>query len=392
MSVTVRMYDVGFGDCFLVSGGLERRWRMLIDCGCHLSSSPSGGGSISAAARALIEDCRDPDGVARIDVVVVSHRHYDHIAGFDLDDWHKVEVGAVLLPWTEDPQDPEARRIHDAQLRLAARLEALAAASGTGAAAARELLELSNAGAMKMVHEGFAGSYQPPRFLAGDKDAPPIALDALPGVRIHVLGPARDEATIRNLDPPAGQSYLALDSRTGDGEEPIRPFSALMGVTAGPGRDRSLLALENAIKDDILDIAASLNDSVNGTSLVLVVEVGEARLLFTGDAQWGTWDRILGHDPWRELLAGINFLKVGHHGSHNASPKRLVEDVLPDGIVAMVSVRPVKRWKQIPRQPLLDRLRQKSIAIIRSDLGPDAARPDVRRGPDDRYWELELPT
>ena len=390
MTVRVRMYDVGFGDCFLVTGG-DRPWRMLIDCGCHLSSSPSRGGSVSDAARGLIADCRDADGVARIDVVVVSHRHYDHIAGFDLDDWHAVEVGAVLLPWTEDPDDPEARRIHDAQLKLAARLDALAVGRGAAMEAARELLELSNAGAMEMVHSGFAGSPEP-RFLAGDKDAAPITLDALPGVRIHVLGPARDEATIRDLEPPAGQSYLRLRGAGADGEEPVHPFSGLGGVTSGAGRDKTLRALEDAVEDDIADLAASLNDSVNGTSLVLMVEVGQARLLFAGDAQWGTWERILGHEPWRQLVAGTTFLKVGHHGSHNASPKRLVEELLPDDIVAMVSVRPVKKWKEIPRKPLLDRLRDKSITIVRSDLGPDAPRADLRQEPAGRYWELDVAT
>ena len=392
MTLSVRMYDVGFGDCFLVSGGTERRWRLLIDCGCHLSSKPSYGGSISDAARALIEDCRDADGVARIDAVVVSHRHYDHIAGFDIADWHDVEVGEVLLPWTEDDKDPKARRIHDAQSLLAARLVELADGRGARDAATRELLgllELSNKGAMETVHSGFKGAPEP-RFLSGEFGAEPLELPGLPGTRIHVLGPATDEATIRDMDPPTGQTFLRLDGSDTDGEAPVQPFPDAEPIKTGPGRDRALRALERAIEDDLFDLAASLADSVNGTSLVLVIEAEGHRLLFPGDAQWGTWDRILGHDPWRELLSGTTLLKVGHHGSHNATPKRLVDEVLPDGIPAMVSVRPIKKWKEIPREPLLDALRAKGMSIIRSDLGPEQQMPNLQQSPDARFWELEL--
>ena len=36
-----------------------------------------------------------------------------------------------------------------------------------------------------------------------------------------------------------------------------------------------------------------LDDMINSTSLVLVLEIGSARLLLPGDAEWGTWKRIL---------------------------------------------------------------------------------------------------
>jgi beta-lactamase superfamily II metal-dependent hydrolase len=395
MTVRVRMYDVGFGDCFLVLGGEERPWRMLVDCGSHISSKARHGGSISSVARSVIDDCRDPDGVARIDVVVATHRHYDHIAGFDLQDWHAVEVGQVWLPWTEDPADSEARRIREAQARLAARLMALASSGGRRLAAARELLELvplSNSDAMAVLHSGFSG--QPERrFLAGDVDAAPIEVGAIPGLRAHVLGPARDEATIRDLDPPAGQSYLDLPGRPDGGEVPLQPFRELAWATLPrPAHDPALRELEQALGDDVFDLAASLQTAVNGTSLVLLLEIGRARLLFCGDAQWGTWRRILAHGPWRELLSHTTFLKVGHHGSHNATPADLVEQVLPDGIAAMVSVRPVARWPEIPRGPLLERLRAKSMAVVRSDQGGGAEVPGLREGPGGLWREMEIAT
>ena len=41
-----------------------------------------------------------------------------------------------------------------------------------------------------------------------------------------------------------------------------------------------------------MELAATLEKSVNGTSLVLLFKIGRAVLLFPGDAQWGTWDEI----------------------------------------------------------------------------------------------------
>ena len=60
-------------------------------------------------------------------------------------------------------------------------------------------------------------------------------------------------------------------------------------------------------------------------SLVLVLQIGKARLLLPGDAEWGTWKRILQDDDARTLVRGATFFKVGHHGSHNATSKTLVE-------------------------------------------------------------------
>src|SRR5206468_9516055 len=111
-TIHMRMYDVGFGDCFLlhvpVSDGVR---KILVDCG----SIKAGAKPLSTIVAQLVEDVREPDGVARIDVVVATHRHRDHILGFEDDAWSSVEVGEVWLPWTENEDDPEAVAIRDHQ-------------------------------------------------------------------------------------------------------------------------------------------------------------------------------------------------------------------------------------------------------------------------------------
>ena len=116
-----------------------------------------------------------------------------------------------------------------------------------------------------------------------------------------------------------------------------------------------------------LAIAVALDKAVNGTSLMLILEVAGTFFLFPGDAQWGTWNAAMQDPEWQQMLKNVAFYKVGHHGSHNATPVDFVNDMMPDGICAMASTltRPV--WPDIPRIPLLDRLASKNVNVARSD-------------------------
>src|SRR4029079_16819249 len=90
---------------------------------------------------------------------------------------------------------------------------------------------------------------------------------------------------------------------------------------------------------DALLAAQKLDDMINSTSLVLVMEIGSARLLLPGDAEWGTWKRIHKDDDAKAWVKSATFFKVGHHGSHNATPKSLVEHVLKNKMPAMISTQ-----------------------------------------------------
>jgi beta-lactamase superfamily II metal-dependent hydrolase len=142
------MYDVGFGDAFLVliPDGKSTR-KVLIDCG----SIAQGSASMADVTRRIVQDVTDPDRIARIDVVVMSHRHRDHVSGFAQPVWDQVEVQEVWMPWTEDPKDPLARVIREAQSGLAAHLDraiqARLAAIGPGTA---EGARLASSGEMAM--------------------------------------------------------------------------------------------------------------------------------------------------------------------------------------------------------------------------------------------------
>ena len=80
-SISVRMYNVGFGDAFLVAiPAADGVRRILFDCG---SIAAPEGRAISDVVERIVRDVSGPDGVPRIDVVVATHRHRDHVSGFD---------------------------------------------------------------------------------------------------------------------------------------------------------------------------------------------------------------------------------------------------------------------------------------------------------------------
>jgi beta-lactamase superfamily II metal-dependent hydrolase len=100
---------------------------------------------------------------------------------------------------------------------------------------------------------------------------------------------------------------------------------------------------------------------------MLMLEVSGTYLLFPGDAQWGTWQAAMADAQWREMLTRVSFYKVGHHGSHNATPKEFVEKMIPDGIWAMASTCTRNIWPDIPKPQLLTALAGKNAKFVRSD-------------------------
>lgn len=388
--VTIRMYNVGFGDAFLVliPDGEQQR-RILFDCG-SIEASP--GITMSRIVDRIVSDVTDADGVARIDVVVATHRHKDHVSGFGNAAWDAVEVKEVWMPWTEHPTDAEARRIRDVQSRLALGLDAALTlrAASLGAAEKKEMaryqdivanaLMLSNDKAMKTLHSGFAGSAER-RFLpTKEADSRKIETNVLPGVKIHVLGPSRKSDVIRDMDPPKGESYLrmadAIEAETG---LPPAPFSSEFWLSEYTGSgtlpQEDFAEIQRASSLSEFAVAVALDKAVNGTSLMLILEISGTFLLFPGDAQWGTWSAALGDPEWSDLLGRVAFYKIGHHGSHNATPKDFVEDVVPNGISAMASTLTRNVWPDIPKQELLEGLVAKEARIARSDEPDEVDEP-----------------
>jgi beta-lactamase superfamily II metal-dependent hydrolase len=388
-SVSIRMYKVGFGDCFLLriptDDGIK---KMLIDCG----SLKNHREPIAEIARQVIEEVTDAKGKARIDVLVVTHRHADHISGFSNEAWNDVEVGEVWMPWTEQPNDSHAVSLRQRQMRWANLLkEALLKVSNP------DLMEvasnaLSNDAALEVLHNGFRG--RPKRRYLPDEEIRDRVLetDLLPGVTVYVLGPPRDEEVMKSMDPPEGEGFLTLnDAGDIEGSKLPEPFGADWvfeeSLRLEPDDEE---AIRNALDGIENGLAAKIDNWLNNTSLILVLKIGSQHFLFPGDAQWGPWDSLLRDPETRRLLGKANFYKVGHHGSHNATPVDFVNDLFLKNAGqkwAMISVTPYASWKDIPKPPLVKALREGGVTIALSNEDDD--QEGFKDGGD--WIEVEIP-
>ena len=112
-SVEIRAYQVGFGDCFLVTfvyDATDRR-SVLIDFGT--TELPAVGGNRLQPSKhmPLIANEIQKDCEGRLTAVVATHRHADHISGFATvtatgnsgEIIKQLKPKLVLQPWTEDP-------------------------------------------------------------------------------------------------------------------------------------------------------------------------------------------------------------------------------------------------------------------------------------------------
>src|SRR4029077_18547682 len=107
-------------------------WRMLIDCGVILGTP----GSFDRL-REVVQNLVDETG-GRVDVLVVTHEHYDHVAAFAAEPKlfcgehetrgsEQLQVGEVWFAWTEDPGDALGRKLSTARADQVNRLAAMVA-------------------------------------------------------------------------------------------------------------------------------------------------------------------------------------------------------------------------------------------------------------------------
>ena len=357
--VTVRAYDVGFGDCLMLTVQYPAAARhVLIDCGSMaLPEGKTGSGKyLERIAKAIKKDCG-----GKLTAVVATHRHRDHISGFASRTAgpgaiiRSLKPEIVLQPWTEDPRAARdakkpTSRLRGARLQRALMLRNLEDMNrfagfvqlaakrlrGGHLAAVREQLQilgydnpLKNPEAvMNLMTMG----KRKPRYLYSGQ---PSGLEALlPGVKVHVLGPPtleQDPRVRAQTDEQADEFWhlrAAFWSLRGDvaaGTKniaaPLFPRLLARGVPWDARWYKYHAQIEQA--ESLLSIVRTLDQAMNNTSLVLLFEVGGTCLLFPGDAQWENWRYALGQAKYKELLARVNLYKVGHHGSLNATPKTL---------------------------------------------------------------------
>jgi hypothetical protein len=249
-----------------------------------------------------------------------------------------------------------------------------------------------------VLHRGFAKRVKPGFFPKGRLivERIPSAIRS-PNVEIFVLGPPREREALNRADPPASQILLTGYRDDGDQSKPekFRPFSEDWADESYYAGDFDKSEVDRAAdKSTMYELAAAeLDAELNNTSLILLFRVGDEYLLFPGDAQWGPWETVLDDDDAVNLLRKVTFIKISHHGSHNGTPKKLLEGILGtnnkrNGVVrAMISMTPYSKWKDIPHKPILDALIKREFPFAISNKPEDQAG-FTREG--DLWFELEI--
>lgn len=374
--IRIRMYRVGFGDCFLVTFPGRPPRHVLVDCGVHSA------GDIQTLKLAVDDIARETKGT--LSLLIASHAHEDHIAGYarHLDVFRTFTIGEIWMPWSENLADKLATDMRRKLTGLYARLKAHFAASPPSAAASAALVNLTskrNAEALAQLRSGF-GTGATIRYLEGGTRFTDTA--GIPGLTARILGPPRDADFLKKMNPPKAQRYMSMGADgTSEMTNAIRPFDDVWERSASDHDRGPILStedeadLQDRTKSDFEGLAFVLDDAINNSSVAALFTYGGQHLLFPGDAQWGNWKFWIEADGGKELLSSLRFYKVSHHGSHNATPRSALEG-MPDGFAAMCSTQS-KPWPSIPQEKLWTRLSEKTgNRAVRSDSLPWPDAPD----------------
>ena len=375
MTLTVRAYNVLFGDAILVSweedDGEHHAW---IDFG-NFHNDPN------AVFETVYQDIKKVTQ-GKLDLVVVTHRHLDHLEGFYslrqrfASDfvverlWHAHVTSATdtLFDFTERALrarlplgvlrgEGEIGRVWrnnfgDVGIGTADRMNAIR--RDLGVPAARTFA----------IHRGL-----------GLKTANALP----PGMRrlaIEVLAPEKDSGVyLAPLEEALRRrGLLASDGNRGARGRSLDPFAPVRGVgfATSPLRQLADFArLRRQLRSGDLDLLGAVDRTRNNTSIVMRWTHGQTRLLFTGDAEETSWTIM----RQKQVPLAAHAIKVGHHGSINASPPWSFTEVLPTKAstnAAIVSTEPSRFTgeNEVPKREVLDGWKKrltKASRLLRTD-------------------------
>ncbi|MCP4074012.1 MAG: MBL fold metallo-hydrolase [Hyphomicrobiales bacterium] len=366
----IRAYDVEVGDCFYIRIPDDGDgFHMLVDCGSKSKDTLLG--------KAIADLRKDLPVIAgtnkkRIDLVVVTHAHADHISGFRTEYFEGIRIENLWMSAAMDPNNTKAKDTHslhslaetqvmklvDSGVPLSPALEDMFGAFG-----------VNNKNALKALEEDLDLDNR--HYVHAGMDSGTLGVSPK-DTKIHVIGPDKDIDRYY-LGKDTGRRLMGIGNSVA-GTASTAPAAKANPTNISPADFRQL---RSRLLSNALALASMSNKVKNNASVILIIEWRGRRLLFVGDAEWlntfrdgkknGGWN-VLWHRQQAMINQPVDFLKIGHHGSENSTPwkqtdkavepEAMLNAILPpdtrsaDGPVAVVSTMRNK-YPSIPRSELL---------------------------------------
>lgn len=341
-SVRVRMYRQGLGDCFLLTFQRKSKpdFNLLIDCGLYQTAKDK--------AKIMTDVANDIKKTSndKLDVVALTHDHYDHMSGFTLakDVFDTIDFEQVWVGWTEDKNHPKYKTIKEhfaiqaEGLRAALKLEQMQSEKmkplrKTINALVNDFFEVGKPMLGAVKEDSTTWKYVLKEKNAEVQACSPGKMMTFEGledeVRVYVLGPPEDMEMILRENPPAdkaeaesyshllgmalAETFFAAVSGKDNGNlkaDWYLPFDETHRVNvkdaeAGAndeffkkyyfGTDENDKFDWRKIDEDWLmiagELALRLDNGTNNTCLALAIELVKSKkvMIFPGDAQFGNW-------------------------------------------------------------------------------------------------------
>ncbi|MGL4875640.1 MAG: ComEC/Rec2 family competence protein [Clostridium sp.] len=132
--------------------------------------------------------------------------------------------------------------------------------------------------------------------------------------------------------------------------------AAKKGLSPSVPLESSVFSLGNTASFKVFNTNGGSNP--NDQSLILLLENGNDKILFTGDAEKEAELEVL------NKLPDIDLLKVGHHGSKTSTSTELLNKVKPE--YAVITVGEENKYNH-PNKTTMDKLKERNILVHRTD-------------------------
>ena len=336
MSITLRAYNVLFGDALLVSwdedDGPHHAW---VDFGNFHNDA-------NAVFEKVYNDVLSRTG-GKLDLLVITHRHLDHMEGFfSLRKRFKADFTIERL-WHAHVTSTVDHVFEIAERSLRNMLPASIPDSDTeigrvfrnNFGAKGDKIRKQMADILKEMGVPASRTFKIHRGVNLKQALPP----GLKNLQIEVLGPEKDSKRyLQPLEHALRVRGIAISAANGQiaakKHDPFTGASAVKFAKSPLASLADLARLRRQLQTGGLNVLAAVDTTRNNTSIVMRLTHGAAQLLLVGDAEEMSWEIMRKNGA--PLKADV--IKVGHHGSINASPDWSFTTVMPRKLAANAAV------------------------------------------------------